>query len=194
VPARVSGTRTWWALTALLMAAGLAGLALDPHAIDWQPQRWASQAWRWWTPVAVHYGALHWAANLAGALALAWLASRAAITRPMAWAWCAAWPLTHLGLLLRPSLQHYGGASGVLHAGVAVVGLHLLNATGPRRSVGAAVLAGLALKLVLERPWGPVVQPGWGGLAVAPFSHASGAAAGMACALFALALTRRRAA
>ena len=29
-----------------------------------------------------------------------------------AWAWFVAWPLTHLGLLLQPSLLHYGGLSG----------------------------------------------------------------------------------
>jgi hypothetical protein len=41
-------------------------------------------------------------------------------------AWVCAWPLTQLGLLMRPDLSHYGGLSGVLHAGAAIVALHLV--------------------------------------------------------------------
>jgi hypothetical protein len=55
---------------------------------------------------------------------------------------------------------------------------------GRRRRIGLAVLAGLALKVVLERPWaGPLSYPqGWD-IAVAPLAHAGGALAGAACAL-----------
>ena len=52
---------------------------------------------------------------------------------------------TMLALALAPQLQHYGGLSGVLHAGVAVAALSLAGqATGRRRLIGDAVLAGLA--------------------------------------------------
>jgi hypothetical protein len=84
--------------------------------------------------------ALGWAARLPTAAAAAWL---------------AAWPLLHLGLLLRPALAHYGGLSGVLHAGVAVATLWLVvQARGARRAVGAMVATGLVAKVALERPFG----------------------------------------
>ena len=38
-------------------------------------------------------------------------------------------PLTQLGLLMRPDLLHYGGLSGVLHAGVAAAALWLVRAS-----------------------------------------------------------------
>jgi hypothetical protein len=108
-------------------------------------------------------------------------------------AWLAAWPLTHLGLLARPELAHYGGLSGVLHAGVAVAALHLV-ASGPkrRRLIGGAILLGLVIKVLGEAPWGPVLQQraGWD-IAIAPFAHASGTCFGLLCALLALTLRSR---
>jgi len=56
---------------------------------------------------------------------------RARAPRAAAFAWFVAWPLTHLLMAvpdsahLAQSLQHYGGLSGVLHAGVVVLGLAL---------------------------------------------------------------------
>jgi hypothetical protein len=106
----------------------------------------------------------------------------------MAWAWLAAWPLTHLGLALRPELAHYGGLSGVVHAGVAIVIVFVL-VTGNRRQclVGAAVLVGFTAKLLSEAPWGAALRHpvGWD-IAVAPLAHASGALAGAVCAALAL--------
>ena len=55
-----------------------------------------------------------------------------------------AWPLTHLSLLARPEVMHYGGLSGVLHAGVAVAALGLGALAG---SGGSLLLAQLALML-----------------------------------------------
>ena len=51
-------------------------------------------------------------------------------------------------------LAYYGGLSGVLHAGVAVVAVQLMI-EGPRRRrwIGVALLAGLGLKLISEAPW-----------------------------------------
>jgi rhomboid family GlyGly-CTERM serine protease len=181
--------QAWWALTALLVLTALVGQTVAPALLDWQPQRLWTEPWRWWTPVAVHYSALHLVANLVGAACLAWLAWSARIDVAMALAWALAWPLTHLGLALRPELLHYGGLSGVLHAGVAVIGLHLLRHRPPW---GGALLIGLGLKVMLEQPGGPVAQRFDGlDIAVAPWSHLSGAVAGVLCAALALVLKRR---
>ena len=97
-------------------------------------------------------------------------------------AWLAAWPLTQIGLLVRPDLRHYGGLSSVLHAGVAVVALHLIIAgRGRRRWIGAATLAVVAVKVIGEAPWGPALRhpAGWD-IAVAPFAHATGVSEALA--------------
>lgn len=142
----------------------------------------------------MHFGAWHLAANLlATAVVVAW-GVVARVPAAAALAWLVAWPLTHLALLAQPRLQHYGGLSGVLHAGVAVVAVWLLvHARGARRAIGAAVLAGLALKIVAEAPWQLALQPapGWG-VAVAPLAHAAGALAGLVLGALAAWAGRRR--
>jgi hypothetical protein len=105
--------------------------------------------------------------------------------RRAALAWALAWPLTQWTLLLQPTLASYGGLSGWLHAGVAVAAWQLLRGDrGQRRWIGAALLAGLLAKVVLEAPWLGALRavPGWD-IAIAPLAHAGGAAAGMLCAL-----------
>jgi hypothetical protein len=90
-------------------------------------------------------------------------------------------------LLLQPALRHYGGLSGVLHAGVAVVAVSLLGQPNrARRAIGGTVLLGLALKVIFEAPWAGAVRqvPGWD-IGIAPLAHATGAAAGVLCALLA---------
>jgi hypothetical protein len=138
--------------------------------------------------VVVHLSGLHLAANLAGAVAVAVVGWAAVAPARVAWAWLAAWPLTHMGLWSRPDLLHYAGLSGVLHAGVACLGVHLVARAGaPRdRWIGAAVLLVLLAKVVLETPWGPAARAvaGWD-IAVAPIGHATGVAAGLGCAALA---------
>jgi len=163
-------------------------MAAPAMALDWQPGLAFGEPWRWWTAAFVHWSPLHLGANLLGAFVVGLLGLAARLPSPMAAAWAVAWPLTQLGWLLRPQLAHYGGLSGVLHAGVAVATVHLLWAErGPRRAVGLALGIGLAAKLLLEAPWGPVLRhpQGWD-IAVAPWAHACGAAAGVVCALFAV--------
>ena len=188
-----SGPAAWAGLCCLLALLALLGWGRDPGAIDWQPALAASQPWRAWTAVAVHYSGLHLAANLAGAALVAALGVAARVGPREVIALLIAWPLTQAGLLVEPALVHYGGLSGVLHAAVAVVGVHLLAQPGaPRRRIGAALLAGLLLKVLFEAPWGPPLRrsEGWD-IAVVPLAHASGAVAGLLAAL-ALALRRRR--
>ena len=99
-------------------------------------------------------------------------------------AWLLALPLTQMGLLARPDLPHYGGLSGVLHAGVAVVCWQLIvHGRGARRTIGALTLLIVALKVVSEAPWGPALRhpAGWD-IATAPFAHASGLVVGVIAA------------
>jgi rhomboid family GlyGly-CTERM serine protease len=175
----------WTALAALLGAGSVVAWWLPAAALDWQPaQAWA-QPWRAWTAAFVHWSPLHLGANLAGALVVALLGRAARLPAALALSWFAAWPLTQAGLLLRPELARFGGLSGVLHAGVAVAALALLVAArGRARAIGAAIAAGLVLKIVTEEPWGPPLREGGGwDIAVAPLAHATGALAGALCAL-----------
>ena len=188
------GLQAWTLLAALLALGSIAAWWLPAAWLDWQPAR-VAEAWRWWTAGFVHWSPLHLAANAAGLLLVALLGRAARVPAACAWAWALAWPLAHLALLARPALAHYGGLSGVLHAGVAVVAAWLLLAArGRRRAVGAAIAAVLALKLALERPLGPLLQQpaGWD-IAVAPLAHLSGALAGAALGAAAALWAARRA-
>ena len=62
-----------------------------------------------------------------------------------------------------------------------------------RRWIGAALLGGLATKVVIEQPWGPALVAGRGwDIALAPFGHAAGTLAGLAAAGAALLWQRRQ--
>lgn len=189
------GARPWLALAAgFASAAGLLWFA-PRAALDWQPALALSQPWRAWSAAFVHWSAWHLMANAAGCAVIGALGVVARVPLRASLAWLAAWPLTHAALALQPRLTSYGGLSGVLHAGVAIAAWHLVrHDRGTRRTIGALVLAGLWLKLLLEQPWlGPTqTVPGWD-FPLAPLAHASGAAAGLLCAVTADAIARLRA-
>ncbi|MBK8862814.1 MAG: rhombosortase [Betaproteobacteria bacterium] len=154
-----------------------------------------AEPWRAFSAAFVHWSPMHLGANLGAAAAVAAFGWAAKLPPRAALAWGVAWPLTHVGLLLRPELAHYGGLSGLLHGGVAVVVLWLLvQERGRRRAIGAMVGLGLAAKLWLEQPWGPVLRPAadWD-IALAPLAHATGAVAGLLCGGLALLLGGRAA-
>jgi len=178
----------WAALATLLAAGSLLAFALPAMTLDWQPALAAREPWRAWTAAFVHWSPLHLGANLAGTAVVVALGLAARLPARCALAWAVAWPLTHLGLLLQPALAHYGGLSGVLHAGVAVAALTLVACErGRRRWLGGAVLAGLLVKVLLEEPWGAPLRHGGGwDIATAPLAHATGAAAGLLCGALAL--------
>ncbi len=142
----------WWAhLTAWSNSqAPLANL-------DWQPQTW-TQPWRLVSAAWVHWSGEHLRPNLAGALALGLLGMAAQAPRRLAALWLIAWPLTQALAaalaLLAPSLPpfaHEAGASGVLHAGVVLLALHLAAMhRDVRRWVGAALLVAVVAKLGVE--------------------------------------------
>lgn len=186
----------------MLALGALAGRGSTLAAWGWVPGHLASEPWRAWSAAFVHLSDAHLAANVLGCVvvgAFGQFAARA-VTQPAtasrdwALAWLAAWPLTHALLLAEPRLAGYAGLSGVLHAGVAVAALGLVaQGSGRVRVIGAAVLAGLLVKLALEQPWrAPVQAPGQWDMPVAVVVHATGAVAGLACAALAL-LARWRA-
>jgi rhomboid family GlyGly-CTERM serine protease len=188
------GAALWLGLSATLAAAA-AALSFAPRAaLDWQPALALAQPWRAWSAAFVHWTPWHLGANLIGCAVVAAFGVAARVPTRATVAWLAAWPLSHAALALQPALASYGGLSGVLHAGVAIAAWHLLrHDAGSRRTIGAAVMAGLVIKLLFERPWGAPTQSvaGWD-FAVAPLAHATGAIAGIACAALADAATSLR--
>ena len=173
--------RLAWQVLALLLIAGALAATQAPGAwLEWQPQRAFSEPWRWFSAAFVHWSVLHLSVNLIGMLVVAAWGWAARVPAAAALAWAAAWPLTHLALLVQPELQRYGGLSGVLHAGAAVVAVWLLlRERGARRWIGAAVLLGLIVKVVSETPWeGPLRQTEGLDFPVAPAAHATGLLAG----------------
>jgi rhomboid family GlyGly-CTERM serine protease len=183
-PAYASRSLAWSALAATMCFGAVLAWRVDSSLIDWQPALALSEPWRAFSAAFVHYSSMHLSANMAGTLLVGGLGHVAGVPLRSVAAWAVAWPLTQFGLLMQPELLHYGGLSGVLHAGVAVACVHLI-AAGNRlqRGVAAALLAGLVLKVLSEAPWqGPLRHPpGWD-IAVAPFAHASGVLMGTLCA------------
>lgn len=173
-----------WAALATGLALGSVVLWTAPvTAFDWQPRLTWVEPWRIWSAAFTHLSPWHLQANLLGCAAVAAFGVVARLPRHATWAWLAAWPLTHAALVMQPVLNHYSGLSGVLHAGVAIGALHLVwHERGRRRAIGGAVLAGLALKLLLETPWTGAVHsaPGWD-IPLAPMGHVSGALSGLVC-------------
>lgn len=167
-------------MAALLGAGSVLAWFAPATALDWQPRLAAHEPWRAWTAAFVHWSPGHLLANLAGLLVVAAFGVVGHVTLRCALAWLLAWPLTHAALLLQPGLAHYGGLSGALHAGVAVAALQVVRSQrGRQRAIGALVLAGLALKIVLEAPWAStLVHPRDWNIAVAPLAHAAGALSG----------------
>jgi rhomboid family GlyGly-CTERM serine protease len=172
----------------------LAAWAVPAQSLDWQPALARQQPWRLFTAAGVHWSALHLGVNLLGVVVVALFGVAARLPAAAAGAWLVAWPLTHLALMPRRDLLHYGGLSGVLHAAVAVAACWLVLArTGRDQAIGAAVLAGVLAKVLTETPWGPTLRmtPGWD-IYIAPLAHATGAATGALCALCAWQITRMR--
>lgn len=168
---RLSG----WAL--LAGAAGLAAALLFPFPLA------PAVA----SPLAtlVHLSERHLIANLIGCAVLGWLGQRAAMDGPRTLAWLLAWPLGQIALLAGPPLTHFGGLSGWLHAGCAIVAVTLLQRHGRERLIGAALLVGLITKLAFEQPLSPPhFDPAWG-FAPAPFAHLAGSVTGALLALLA---------
>jgi rhomboid family GlyGly-CTERM serine protease len=186
--------RPWLVVCALLAGGSVLGWWAPAALLDWQPELALGEPWRLVTAAWVHWSPRHLAANLVGIAVVAMLGVAAKLPPRAALAWAIAWPMTHAGLAWQPALAHYGGASGVLHAAVAVAACWLMlrsegGQSGRARAIGAAIAAGLVVKILLERPWaGPLAPSSAWDIAVAPLAHASGALAGATTALVAWAL------
>ena len=192
-PRRWSAGQVAWLVmfSVLVVPAMLSGPgdALAREVLGWRPDRAWSEPWRWWSAAWMHLSTTHLLANLSGAVPVAALGWLLQADRRMAWAWALAWPLTHLSLLLQPELLRYGGLSGVLHAGVAVVCLHLLTCDHPPipRLFAWGLTVGLVAKITMENPCGPaLVHPLGADIAVAPWAHLSGSVAGATLGLLGL--------
>ena len=139
---RVDGM-AWVMLSALLcvgavvvtaMSAGHgAMLAAAPtaQALDWQAALGPREPWRLWTCAWVHGSVAHLGVNLAGGAVVAFVGWRARLPPASTAAWFVAWPGTQLLMAaigsarLAAVMPHYFGLSGVLQAGVVVLGLSL---------------------------------------------------------------------
>jgi len=190
------GPRLWAGLVVGWMLLSVLAWWWPAPLLDWQPERAFAEPWRAWTALFIHWSERHLLANLGAAAVVAAYGWYAPVPVAQALAFFVAWPLAHLALLLKSDLLHYGGLSGVLHAGVAIVSLTLIvRARGGRRAVGAAVMLGLVIKLATEQPWGPALQrtPEFD-IAVAPAGHLAGAITGLLCGALALFFTRRQSA
>ena len=139
---RIDGA-AWVLLAALLCAGALAVTLLSfdggvvpiaspfALALDWQPALGLRETWRLWTSAWVHWSVAHLLVNAAGAAVVAFVGWRARLPAAAAAAWFAAWPLTQAFMAavgaerLAVLMPHYGGLSGVLHAGAIVLGLSL---------------------------------------------------------------------
>ena len=101
------------------------------RALDWQAALGLHEPWRLWTCAWVHWSAAHLAVNLAGGVVVGFVGWRARLPPAAAVAWFVAWPVTQVLMAaigqerLAAAMPHYGGLSGVLHAGVVVLGLSL---------------------------------------------------------------------
>jgi len=183
-------SRLWLITAAVFAAAAVLAWPLDRQLLLWHPD----QPWRAFTAPLAHLSLQHLVANVAGCAVIGWLGQAARLPARASVAWWLAWPLTQwLLLLLRPDLASYGGLSGVLHAGVAIVIVELLLSLNGRDTwMGFGLLLGLLLKLWLDAPLGPAVQArsGWN-IPIAPMSHLAGALAGGAAGLLLKALGAR---
>ena len=151
----------WVAMTALLctgaiveaIASGLHGTPVS-RLLAWQPGLGLSQPWRLWTSAWVHWSLPHLIVNLVGAAVIGAIGWRARAPTRTAAAWFLAWPLTQLLMALPDSavllekMAYYGGLSGVLHAGVIVLGLSLV---WPRRPAGPAVVPQMESEFVASK-------------------------------------------
>jgi rhomboid family GlyGly-CTERM serine protease len=183
-----------WLLFSALLAAGAVLIWFgSADTWDWQPRLANAQPWRWWSAAFVHLSLMHLLANLLAAALVAAYGWAARAPLEVALAWLVAWPLTHGALFAKPELAHYGGLSGVLHAGVAAATVFLIMRThGAQRFIGWMMFIGQALKLLVEESWGAALHaPSELDVAVAPLAHAGGSLAGALCAWVALRLTGR---
>jgi len=153
------------------------------QALTWRADTWGQHPWTLWTTPWVHINTPHLIGNQ---LAVGAFAAMAWLVRPNAVAsvaWLLAWPTVALVLPLWPHIGYSVGLSGLIHAAVAVVAVHLLLRQDPfvprSRRWGGFLVAGLCAKLALEQGWHwPVVWSNSADMSVVQAAHLTGAVAG----------------
>lgn len=152
-PRRVPGPALPWVLAAASVALGAGG---EPARLAARYERAglaAGELWRLATAHCVHLGWAHTLMNLAALGVIAMLFGGVMRGRDWVLGTLLAAAAIDAGLYwLEPEVAWYVGLSGVLH-GLVAVGAARLVAVQP--ALGAAVLAGLAVKLGLEALGGP---------------------------------------
>lgn len=151
--------------------------------LTWRADDWWHQPWTLWTTPWVHINTPHLIGNQ---LAVGALAAMAWLVRPNALAsaaWLLAWPTVALVLPLWPHIGYAVGLSGIIHAAVAVVAVHLLLCQDPlvpsSRRWGGLLALGLGAKLALEQGWHwPVVWSNSADMSVVQAAHLTGGVAG----------------
>lgn len=182
-----------WLLVGLAVLSPLLGVGWLPmgHPEQWPqpgaamvlrpPQGWQQFPWVWWSAAWVHGSAQHWLLNALGVMLVSGIGAWLRMPTSLAVAWFLSWPLGHACLLLDPRLSFYMGASGVLHAGVAVMVVGIWQA-GQRRLAGAMLLA-LTLKVGHEVwlgwPAGATLVRAGVDVPVAWLAHVGGALSGL---------------
>jgi rhomboid family GlyGly-CTERM serine protease len=182
----------WLAVCALLGAGALLVRAFPAASLDWSRAQAGVQGWRLVSAAWPHLSLGHLALNLVALAAVAALGGLLRVRTAQAIAWLACWPLTHAALLLQPEIVRYAGLSGVLHAGVAICAVAACREPDRlAKAVGWMLLAGLALKVLIEAPWSrPLQHSAALGIAVVPLAHTAGAAFGLLAGLLAVAVQR----
>ena len=153
------------------------------EALTWRASDWPHHAWTLWTSAWVHLNTPHLISNQ---LALGALVAFGWVVRPglrCTLAWLLAWPLTQASLLLWPHIGYAVGLSGLLHAGAAVMAMHLVLGSLPipkARRWGSLLLAGLLVKLLIEQGWRqPVVWDEGNQMSVVLAAHLAGVCWGL---------------
>jgi rhomboid family GlyGly-CTERM serine protease len=182
----------WFWVCALLGVGSLLALVAPNDMLDWGRSAALLQPWRLVSAAWPHLSMAHLLLNLGALVAVAALGGllRAGSTQAIAWLVC--WPLTHAALWLQAEVTRYAGLSGVLHAGVAICAVSACGEPDRRaRFVGWALLAGLALKVLIEAPWSrPLQHSATLGITVVPMAHAAGAVLGLLAGVVAIQLQR----
>jgi hypothetical protein len=169
---------------ALIIPALILGVPADPATSPWSvlpAQGWSGGTLpRLMGAAWVHATARHQHLNLLAAALIALLGWAWRAPWRAALAWALAWPATHLLLLLDPRLGWYVGASGMLHAGLAVL---LVGRWRHQPRLVALIGVALALKVLLDVAAGtPLATRSGLDVAMVPLSHVFGILAGVAIA------------
>ena len=139
------------------------------------------EVWRLWTGHLCHFSGSHLFWDLlATGLASAWI-EMAAFPGGRC-LWLMAPPLISVALLLgEPTLQFYGGLSGLATAGVTFACLGELGRPGANRHFWRIILAVVVLKMGWELLSGETLFAHFGGTGVraVPLSHVAGAVAAL---------------